>query len=102
MRSCVEHQAAHASVCIEDRHRIDGMDFELQADRTKSVIPMDDNVSESHADGEADDTYPPKPSLAETLCQGWDGLVSKLASNQIQSPVGTYGVAGHVTHHRHS
>lgn len=46
--------------------------------------------------------YPAMLSLAETLCQGWDGLVPELASTQIQSLVGTYGVAYHVTHHRHS
>jgi hypothetical protein len=36
--------------------------------------------------------YPAILSLAETLCQGWDGLASKLASNQFQSPVGLYGL----------
>jgi hypothetical protein len=98
----VEYQTPDAPVCIQDRHRIVWIDSEFQAESTENVVSVDEDVSESYGGGEADDTYPAMLSLAQTLCQGWDGLVSELASNQIQSSVRTYGVADHVTHHRHS
>ena len=69
---------------------------------SECVVSVDEDVSESYSGGEADDMYSAMLSLAQTLCQGWDGLVSELAGIQIQPPVGTYRVADHVTHHRHS
>jgi hypothetical protein len=98
----VEYQPPYPPVCIQDRHCIVWIDSKFKAECTESVVSVDENVSESYGGGEADDTYPAMLSLAQTLCQGWDGLVSELASTEIQSPVGTYGVADHVTHHRHS
>jgi hypothetical protein len=98
----VEYQSPDAPVGIEDRHRIVRLNSELQADSTKGVVSVDEDVSESNRRGEADDTNPSMLSRAEALDQGRDRILSELARNQIQSSVGTYGVADHVTHHRRS
>ncbi len=98
----MEYQTPYAPVCTQDGNRIVWADFKLQAESTKSIVSMDEDVSQSYGGGEANDMYTAVLSVAETLCQGWDELVSELASNQIQSPVGTYGVAHHVTQHGRS
>ena len=98
----MEYQTPDAPVCIQDRHRIVWIDSKLPAEGTECVVSVDEDVSESYGGWEADDMYSAMLSLAQTLCQGWDGLVSELAGIQIQPPVGTYRVADHVTHHRHS
>ena len=97
----MEYQAPDAPVCIRDRHCVVWIDSKFKAERTESDVSVDEDVSYSYGGGEADDMYPAMLSLAQPLCQSWDGLVSELASNQIQSSVRTYGVADHVTHHRH-
>ena len=98
----MEYQTPDAPVRIQDRHRIVWIDSKFQAEGTECIVSVDEDVSESYGGGEADDMHPAMLSLAQTLCQGWNGLVSELASIQIQPSVGTYRVADHVPHHRHS
>lgn len=98
----MKYQAPHAPVCVQDQDRIVWIDRKLPAEGTKSVVTVDDDVSQSRGEGEADDTNPAMSSLAQPLCQGWNWLVSEPASTQIHSPIGMNGVADRSLHHRPS
>ena len=98
----MEYQAPDAPVRIQNRHRIGRIDAKLLVESTKSIVSVDGNISKPGGGGKTDDVYPTTLSLAETIRQARDGLISEVASNQIHSPVGMNGIPDHVAHHRPS
>jgi hypothetical protein len=66
----VERQTTHAPVCVQDRHHFAWMDSKLQAESTKSVVSVDNDISKCDRGGKANDMELAMPSAAETLRQG--------------------------------